>query len=282
MSEQTLIHPKQCAEAILQRAPGFKPNIGLILGSGLGPLADEITKAVKIPYQEIPGFPISTVKGHPGQLVIGYLSDCPVICLQGRIHFYEGFNHHGLRRFIRTLKLLGCSSLIITNAAGSLRPEVGPGSISLITDHINFQPGNPLVGPNEEDFGPRFFPMDNAYDVDMRRLFLKTAAQLSIPLFEGVYISTLGPGFETPAEIRAFRTLGADLVGMSTVPEVLVARHCGLKVAALSAISNFAAGLSHEELNHENTLKYATQASSHVSTLIKGFIKTYAAESVEP
>lgn len=272
----TNIHPKQAAQAIKKLAPNFTPEIGIILGSGLGSLANDLSNPIKIPYHQIPGFPVSTVQGHQGQLVLGFLNNCPVVFLQGRVHFYEGANHQAFKCLIRTLKLLGCHTLIMTNAAGSLRPEVGPGSISLITDHINFQPGNPLIGLNDEEFGPRFFSMDNAYDKDLRNLFLKAANKLSIPLFEGIYISTLGPAFETPAEIRAFRILGADLVGMSTVPDVLVARHCGLKVVAISAITNFAAGLSHEIITHENTLHYAQLTADHMTKLIKGFMDEYA------
>lgn len=259
--------------AIQSKAAHFTPEIGLILGSGLGELADQIQDAVSLPYETIPGFPVSTVKGHSGKLVLGYLAGKPVACLQGRVHLYEGASPKGICTLIHTLQKLGCKKLILTNAAGSLRESVPPGALCMISDHINFQPSNPLIGPNDESIGPRFFPLDNAYDVAMREQFQRVAKRLNITLPEGVYLSTIGPGFETPAEIRAFRILGADLVGMSTVPEVLVARHCGLKVAAISAVSNLAAGMSEEELNHENTLIYSQKAASNLLKLIRGFLE---------
>lgn len=263
------------AQIIKEKARGFVPEIGLILGSGLGALGDHLENKIIFPYQELPGFPVSTVSGHSGRLVLGHLAGKPVACLQGRVHSYEGVSPQAVRTLIRTLKLIGCQTVLITNAAGSLRPEVGPGSLCLITDHINFQPGNPLIGPNEEEFGPRFFPLDNAYDVKLREQFKKTATRLGINLAEGVYFGTVGPCFETPAEIRAFRILGGDLVGMSTVPEVLVARHCGLRVAAVSAVTNLAAGLSDEEITHENTLHYGQKAANDMLKLIHGFMEDY-------
>lgn len=270
MSLQETIH------YIESQTRGFSPEIGLILGSGLGELADHLEDRMILPYETIPNFPVSTVVGHSGRLVLGKLAGRRVACLQGRVHLYEGASPEGICTLVRTLKLLGCKTLILTNAAGSLRPEVGPGSLCMINDHINFQPTNPLVGLNDEQFGPRFFPMDNAYDPALRDQLKKTAERLDISLPEGVYAGTLGPGFETPAEIHAFRILGADLVGMSTVSEVLVARHCGLRVAAISAVSNLAAGLSEEEINHENTLIYSQKAAGNLLKLIHGFLEDYA------
>ncbi len=266
---------------IQTQAPGFTPEIGLILGSGLGTLGDYLENKIVFPYQDLPGFPISTVIGHSGRLLLGTLAGKKVACLQGRVHTYEGASPENIRTLIRTLKRMGCKTLLITNAAGSLRTEVGPGALCLITDHINFQPGNPLIGANDEAFGPRFFPMDNAYDQHLREQLKQTAARLNIPLPEGVYFGTLGPCFETPAEIRAFKMLGGDLVGMSTVPEVIVARHCGLRVAAISAISNLAAGLSAESITHENTLYYAEQAADNMLKLIYGFIEDYVETQTE-
>ena len=262
-------------QLIQEKSLPFTPEIGLILGSGLGLLADSLENKIIFPYETLPDFPKSTVAGHSGRLVLGYLNQKPVACLQGRVHPYEGTPPQKIKTLIRTLKLLGCKILIITNATGSLRLEVKPGSLCMVTDHINFQAFNPLVGPNEEEFGPRFFAMDDAYDAVLQNQFRKTAKRLNIKLEEGVYFGTLGPSFETPAEIRAFRILGGDIVGMSTISDVLVARHCGLRVAALSAITNLAAGLSNEKISHENTLYYGEKTANSMLELIRGFIDDY-------
>lgn len=264
---------KDAITYIQHRSSGFKPKVAIILGSGLSGLADLINNPIIIPYSEIPGFPMSTVAGHPGRLILGYLENMPVVCLQGRAHLYEGTNPQTLKILIRSIYLLGCSILILTNASGSLRSDIGPGELMLITDHINFQPGNPMVGLNEDEFGPRFFSMDVAYDHDLRTRLLAIAHELNIKLAQGVYISTLGPLFETPAEIRAFRTLGADAVGMSTVPEVIIARHCGLRVAALAGITNFAAGMSNEILSHEHTLQHAKLFATNMTHLVSGLMR---------
>lgn len=264
---------------IKQRAPQLAPKIGLILGSGLGSLADQIENAIKIPYSDIPGFPVSSVTGHSGQLILGTLNKMPVACLQGRVHFFEGITPDKVKILIRTLHLLGCTSLIITNSSGSIRSDVGPGELMLITDHINFQPGNPLVGINDEEFGPRFVSMDNAYDHDLRLRIMNVAEQLKIGITQGVYISVLGPVFETPAEIRAFRILGADAVGMSTVPEVVVARHCGMRVAAIAGITNYAAGMSEEILSHEGTLHHAQFCAANMSKLITALMENLQHDS---
>jgi len=274
MRNNSMIHPSQPAKIIQNRTPGFTPKIGLVLGSGLGSLADQLENAISIPYAELPGFPVSTVAGHAGRLVLGMLGGVPVACCQGRVHGYEGTSGLGFKHFIRTLKEIGCETLLLTNASGSLRTDVGPGELMLINDHINFQPGNPLIGPNDEDFGPRFFPMDDAYDIHIRERFHTVAKKLNIKLAEGVYISVTGPGFETPAEIRAFRILGADAVGMSTVPEVLVARHCGLRVAAVAAITNFATGMSDEKITHEGTLHFGKLAATNLARLITATIES--------
>lgn len=262
----------QAATYIQEKKPGFKPKMGLVLGSGLGGLADELTDRTVIAYTELPGFPESKVAGHAGKLVLGYLAGVPIACLQGRVHYYEGAAHEKIKTLVRTLKLIGCEILFATNAAGSLRPEVGPGEIMAISDHINFQGLNPLIGPNDEAFGPRFVSMDAVYDKGLRTKLQVAAKAEGFALSEGVYLATLGPMFETPAEIRAFRVLGADLVGMSTVSEVTVARHCGLSVVAVSAICNFAAGMSDEIISHEGTLHFAGLAASRMIQLIKGFL----------
>lgn len=269
-------HQEILSEAVAyiqQRTPNFIPKVAIILGSGLSSLADQISNTVVIPYSDIPGFPQSSVAGHPGKLILGYLENMPVVCMQGRAHLYEGTSWQTLKILIRTIYSLGCSILVLTNASGSLRLDIGPGELMLITDHINFQPGNPMVGINEDEFGPRFFSMDAAYDYDLRTRLLTIAHKLNIKLAQGVYISMLGPLFETPAEIRAFRTLGADAVGMSTVPEVIVARHCGLRVAAISGITNFAAGMSNEILSHEHTLQHAKLFAPNMTRLISELMK---------
>ncbi len=258
---------------IKNKTAGFTPKVGIILGSGLSGLADQINTAIIIPFADIPGFPKTTTAGHPGKLILGYLENVPVVCLQGRAHLYEGTTATTLKILIRTIKLLGCSILVTTSASGSLRSDVGPGELMMITDHINFQPGNPLVGPNDDEFGPRFLSMDQVYDHDLRTRLIAIAEKLNISLAQGVYISTLGPLFETPAEIRAFRVLGADAVGMSTVPEVIIARHCNLRVAAIAGITNFAAGMSNEILSHEHTLQTAELFKTNMTRLVSGLMK---------
>jgi len=269
--------PFEAADVIRARKPGFTPRVALILGSGLGVLAEQMLDAVSISYAELPGFPISTVHGHAGELVLGTLAGVPVACMKGRGHFYEGYGANVMTSAVRTFKLLGCEMLFVTNAAGSLRPEVDAGSVVVLTDHINMLPGSPMAGPNDDRFGPRFFSMGNAYDAEIRDLVKSVAAEKAITLHEGVYLSCPGPHFETPAEIRAFKTLGADVVGMSVVPEVIAARHCGLKVAGVSAITNLAEGLSPFPLSHEQTLKYAAIAAKDLVTLLHAFIERLGA-----
>jgi xanthosine phosphorylase len=265
--------PFEAADIIRARKPGFEPRVAMILGSGLGVLAEQMLDAVAISYNDLPGFPISTVHGHAGELVLGTLAGVPVVCMKGRGHFYEGYGPAVMTSAVRTMKLLGCEMLFVTNAAGSLRPEVDAGSLVALTDHINLLPGSPMAGPNDERFGPRFFSMANAYDADIRNLVKETAAANGITLHEGVYLACPGPNFETAAEIRAFKTLGADVVGMSVVPEVISARHCGLKVAGVSVITNLAEGLTPFPLSHEQTLKYAAIGAKDLVTLIRSFIE---------
>jgi len=256
------------AAVVAQRAPGFQPRIGLVLGSGLGELADELDDRIEIPYSELPGFGVSTVTGHAGSLALGRLGQVPVACLRGRSHVYEGPDASAITTPIRLLKLLGAAAVLLTNAAGSLRPEVGPGSLVAISDHINMLAFNPLTGANDDGIGPRFPSMAGAYDSELRAELGRVAAHHDIPWQEGVYLACSGPSFETPAEIRAFRTLGADLVGMSTVPEVIVARHCGLRVAAVSVVTNFAEGMSDEPLSHRQTLTEAERAGGRLRRML--------------
>lgn len=263
----------RACEYIKNTYPNFQPTVGIVLGSGLGQLAQELQDAQFIDYDELPGFPKVTVKGHGGKLILGYWHGVGVVCLQGRAHTYEGIEHYQtVKNYVRTLKLLGCTHFIATNASGSLREEVGPGELMLITDHINLQPSNPLIGPNDDEFGPRFYPLDNAYDSGMRSTLSAVAKQNDIKLNEGVYISVLGPHYETAAEIRAFKILGADAVGMSTVPEVLVANHCGLKVAVIAMITNYATGLSTTSHSHDSVVDVAANAANKLNTLLKYYI----------
>ena len=253
--------------AIAERAP----RLGIVLGSGLGAVAEALEDAVTIPYTELPDFPAPSVHGHAGALALGTLNGLPVACLQGRRHVYEGGDPGAMRGPVRALKAAGAEALLVTNAAGSLNAEVGPGSLMAISDHINMLGVNPLTGPNDDAIGPRFPSLRDAYDPELRSILHAAADQLGIALADGVYLATAGPSFETPAEIRAFRTLGADAVGMSTVPEVILARHAGLRVAAVSAITNLAEGMGGEELSHEQTLRYANQAAGDLSRLIIEF-----------
>lgn len=256
--------------------PSFTPSVGVVLGSGLGQFAEELEDSVAISYEDLPGFPKVTVKGHGGQLILGSWQGKGIVCLQGRAHTYEGLEHYEtVKTYVRTLKLLGCDYFIATNASGSLREEAGPGELMLITDHINLQPSNPLIGPNDDEFGPRFYPLDNAYDSQMQANLLSVAEQNAINLHQGVYISVLGPHYETAAEIRAFKVLGADAVGMSTVPEVLVANHCGMSVAVIAMITNYATGLAKTSHSHDSVVQMAVGAATKLNTLIKQYIQDF-------
>ncbi|MBZ2208748.1 xanthosine phosphorylase [Massilia soli] len=268
--------PFEAVDIIKAKKPGFAPRVAMILGSGLGVLAEQMTDAVSIGFDELPGFPISTVHGHAGELVLGTLAGVDVACMKGRGHFYEGYGMGVMTSAVRTMKLLGCEMLFVTNAAGSLRPEVDAGSLVAITDHINLLPGTPMIGANDERFGPRFFSMSNAYDADIRDLVKDTAAAKGITLHEGVFVAYPGPNFETAAEIRMMSRLGADTVGMSVVPEVISARHCGLKVTGVSVITNLAEGLSPFQLSHEQTLKYAAIGAKDLVALILAFLTRVA------
>lgn len=272
MTRTLFSYPDICASIIRAHKPDFIPRVAFILGSGLGELADRITDAVTLSYQELPGFPVSTVHGHAGELVLGTLAGVNVACMKGRGHFYEGRGMTIMTDAIRTFKLLGCELLFCTNAAGSLRPEVGPGQLVALTDHINMMPGTPLVGPNDDRFGERFFSLANAYDAEYRALLHQIAAEQGFALNEGVFVSYPGPNFETAAEIRMMQRIGGDVVGMSVVPEVISARHCGLKVVAVSAITNLAEGLGEVQLSHAQTLAAAALSRQNFITLICGFL----------
>jgi xanthosine phosphorylase len=248
------------------------PRVGIVLGSGLGGVADAVQDAVSIGYEDLPGFPRPTVHGHAGRAVVGELRGVRVCVLMGRAHLYEGGDPAPRVTPVRTLAAAGAEVLVLTNAAGSLRAEVGPGRLMAISDHINLTGHNPLVGPNDDAIGPRFPSLADAYDPELRSELHAVAAELGIDLAEGVYLAVSGPSFETPAEIRAFRTMGADAVGMSTVHETILARHAGMRVAAVSAISNLAEGMSDVPLSHEQTLADAQRAAGDLARLLEGFV----------
>jgi xanthosine phosphorylase len=249
------------------------PRIGIVLGSGLGGVADAVGDAVEVGYDELPGFPTPGVEGHRGRAVLGLLGGVPVTLLQGRAHLYEGASPADLATPVRALRLAGADTLVLTNAAGSLREDLAPGRLMLIADHVNLTGANPLVGPNDDALGPRFPSLRDAYDPALRAALRDAADDLGIALGEGVYLAVSGPSFETPAEIRAFRALGADAVGMSTVHEAIVALHCGLRVAAVSAISNLAEGLSEEPVSHEQTLRDAGRAAGDLTRLLERAVR---------
>ncbi|WP_061281969.1 xanthosine phosphorylase [Kluyvera cryocrescens] len=268
--------PYEAVEILRAAKPGFSPRIALILGSGLGALADDMDDKTMLSYEDLPGFPVSTVIGHAGEIVMGTLHGVPLICMKGRGHFYEGVGMGIMTQAVRTFKLLGCEFMFCTNAAGSLNPAIPAGSLVALNDHINTMPSTPMVGPNDDRFGPRFFSLANAYDKALRARLHQTAKGLEIALHEGVFVSYPGPNFETAAEIHMMQRMGGDVVGMSVVPEVIAARHCGLKVLAVSAITNMAEGLSDVELSHEQTLKCAAMVTGDFIRLIGQFIKQYA------
>lgn len=247
------------------------PKTALVLGSGLGKLADRIEDAKALAYRDIPGFPVPTVAEHRGQLVVGGLSATPVVCMQGRLHLYEGYAPQTLAIPIRTLRGLGVERILMTNAAGSLRPDLAPGALMVVEDHINLTAQNPLAGPNDERFGPRYVDMTDAYDKDLRARLDAAAAAVNVGLAHGVYVQMLGPSFETAAEVRLLARLGADAVGMSTVQEALVARHCGMKVAALSLITNFGTGLSETPLTVAEVFAVADRAYAKIEALLLRF-----------
>ena len=257
----------------IQREIPDAPEVGIVLGTGLGGLVKEIDNAIQIPYAEIPHFPVSTVKGHQGQLIFGDLGGKKVIAMQGRFHYYEGYTMKEVAYPIRVLKLLGIRSLIVSNAAGGVNPDFEVGDIMIIRDHINLMGNNPLLGPNEEEFGPRFPDMSEAYDHHYINIVKKIARHHSIHLQEGVYAGVTGPTFETPAEYKYIRVIGADAVGMSTVPEVITARHMGLPVFAVSVISDLGVEGKIVEITHEEVIQAAAVAEPLMTTLVKGLIE---------
>ena len=267
---------QECADYIKarlhQKSQDIRYKSAIVLGSGLSRLASDIEEVCTFDYAELPHFPEPTVTGHSGNLIFGSLGNAFTILMQGRLHAYEGLPGTTLAFPIRVLWALGVETLILTNAAGSLKESSAPGSLMLISDHINFSGVNPLVGGNDERIGLRFPDMSNAWDKDLRSQFLACADQMAVPVSEGVYLMTKGPSFETPAEIRAFGALGADAVGMSTVPECLTARHCGMRVLGISTITNLAAGLQGTELTHEESLSFGAIGGVNLSRILRQFL----------
>lgn len=261
-----------CMEAIRHKAPDFTPKLGVILGSGLGAFADTFERRVAIPYAELPDFPCSSVKGHAGRLVLGERNGVPMVAMQGRVHFYEGYSAWQVGFPARVLCRLGIKALAVTNAAGGINTGWQVGDLMAMTDHLNLAGYNPLVGPNDDALGPRFPDMTHAYDPALLEVLRGAASREQVLLREGVYASLAGPSYETPAEIRMLRTLGADAVGMSTVPEVIVAAHMGVKVAGISCITNLAAGISKQKLSHDEVSETADKVKDVFTRLLGRFL----------
>ncbi|MGD0567931.1 MAG: purine-nucleoside phosphorylase [Candidatus Sulfotelmatobacter sp.] len=259
------------AQSILAKTP-LRPTIGLVLGSGLGGFADSLTDATRIPYAEIPAFPRSTAIGHAGQLVIGKSAAVPVAVMQGRVHLYEGYSAHEVAFPMRVFARMGIRSVILTNAAGGINLSYQQGALVLIRDHINLQGTSPLVGPNDDRFGVRFPDMTHAYSKNYRAAAKEEAAKLGMTLHEGVYAALLGPTYETPAEINYLRTIGADLVGMSTAFEVIAARHMGIKVLAISCVTNMAAGILDQPLSHQEVMETGERVKSSFEALLRAVL----------
>ncbi|MCK8824758.1 purine-nucleoside phosphorylase [Fuchsiella alkaliacetigena] len=257
----------------LEAELAIKPEIALILGSGLGVLAEEIEEARQIPYQEIPNFPASTVEGHAGQLVCGELAGKEVVAMQGRFHYYEGYSLTEVTFPVRVMKLLGAEKLVVTNAAGGVNESFNVGDFMVIRDHINFMGTNPLIGSNEEEFGPRFPDMSTAYSQDLIELAEAVAQQQGIGVKKGVYLAVTGPSYETPAEVEFISRIGADAVGMSTVPEVIVANHMQMEVLGISCITNMAAGVLPKPLDHEEVIETTERVKPKFISLVKGVVK---------
>jgi purine-nucleoside phosphorylase len=268
----------RAAKFILSKTK-LRPKVGLVLGSGLGAFAEELAASARIPYNKIPGFPQSTVEGHSGRLAIGTVGDVPVAVMQGRVHFYEGYSIKEVTFPMRVLWQMGIRAAILTNAAGAINVAYSQGAPVVIRDHINLQGANPLIGPNDERFGPRFPDMTQAYAKDFRDTALREAERLGIPAYEGVYAAMAGPSYETPAEIRYLKAIGADLVGMSTVPEVIVARHMGIRVLGISCVTNMAAGVLDREIDHAEVMATGERVKTQFIALLRAVIPSIAGKS---
>ncbi|GAC1618449.1 MAG: purine nucleoside phosphorylase I, inosine and guanosine-specific [Candidatus Acidiferrum sp.] len=269
------VRAEKAAKFILSKTK-LRPKIALVLGSGLGAFADEFSSATKIPYAKIPHFPRSTAVGHAGQLVIGKVGEEAVAGMQGRVHLYEGYSVQDVSFPVRVFARMGVKAVILTNAAGGINLGYSQGCLVVLRDHINLQGANPLSGPNDERFGPRFPDMTIAYDRDFQRFAAAEGKRLGVKLHEGVYAALPGPNYETPAEIQYLRTVGADLVGMSTVPEVITARHCGIRVLGISCVTNMAAGTTDAPLVHEEVLETGMRVKEQFVALLKALIPQIA------
>ncbi|WP_166239230.1 purine-nucleoside phosphorylase [Paenibacillus turpanensis] len=272
MERKSFSHVEEAVQFLQSKLPAA-PEIGLILGSGLGVLGDQVENAVALDYGAIPNFPVSTVEGHAGKLIYGELQGKRVIVMQGRFHLYEGYEGDAVTFPVRVMRALGVNTLIVTNAAGGVNFDYKPGDLMLIRDHINFMFRNPLIGPNDNKLGARFPDMSEGYSKRLRELAKGVASEQGLPLQEGVYCGVLGPSYETPAEIRMIRTLGGDAVGMSTVPEVIAARHAGIEVLGISCISNAAAGILDQPLSHDEVMETAERVKETFLTLVRGIVE---------
>ena len=266
----------EAAAAFLLARTSLRPKIGVVLGSGLGTFADDLTESMRTPYSDIPSFPRSTAVGHAGRMVIGRSGEIPLAVMQGRVHLYEGYSAQEAAFPVRVLARMGVRALILTNAAGGINLAFSQGALVIITDHINLQGRNPLAGANDERFGPRFPDMTRAYWGPYRAIALEEFARIGKPLHQGVYAGLLGPSYETPAEIRFLRTIGADLVGMSTIPEVIAAAHMGVKVLAISFMTNMAAGILDQPIDHEDVLRTAERVKGDFITLLSAVLPRIA------
>jgi purine-nucleoside phosphorylase len=261
------------AAAFVRSRTRLRPQVGLILGSGLGGLADAIERDATISYADVPHFPRSTVEGHSGNLVVGLLEGMPAVAMQGRVHFYEGYSMGEVIFPVRVMGALGVQTLIVSNAAGGLNPQFRAGDLMVITDHINFMGTNPLIGPNESDFGVRFPDMSQPYDPDLIRVVERAAREEGVPLRRGIYIAVTGPSYETPAELRMLRGFGADAVGMSTVPEVIAARQMEMRVAGITAITDMATGEQVEKVTHESVIAVAREVEPRFVRLVRRVVR---------
>ena len=261
----------------IRETSDLEPRVGVVLGSGLGGLTDALENRVEIPYGEIPGWPVSTAVGHAGVLVLGEVEGVAIAVMRGRAHLYEGISANQAVFGVRVLGRLGVRTLVVTNAAGGINETFRPGMLVLISDHVNLQGKSPLVGPNDEELGPRFPDMSDAYDPELRRLAHEAADRLGLELPEGVYAAWLGPQFETPAEIRFMRAIGSDLAGMSTVPEVIAARHMGIRCLGISVVTNMAAGVLPEKIDHNAVLEVGARAAGSLTALLRELVPTLSA-----
>jgi purine-nucleoside phosphorylase len=269
MASTSLYERAEHATRVIRARINIEPRIAIVLGSGLGGFADDFDEPAGIPYEEIPGFVRSTAEGHVGRLVAGKVDSVPVVAMQGRVHYYEGYSFEEVTFPIRTFKLLGIKTLILTNAAGGINVQLTQGALMVISDHLNLMGDNPLRGPNDERFGPRFPDMTAVYSPELQELVVDEAKVAGVEVRRGIYGALSGPSYETPAEIHLLRNLGADAVGMSTVPEAIVARHMGLEVLGISCITNMAAGISDEPINHEEVMATGDRVRDSFAQLLR-------------